>query len=157
MINFMFYVFYHSTKKMGKKVPFFDIFMLWGLNSILFNIKIITPTFLIFLFACHALVHLFLAFQNYLLSAIAPIYSLCFLSQIEYLFIWVYKLNPFTFIGITNNVWSQPWQNFIITCILLYLLLLFFYDMHCLFFKQLLVLENICIFVLVITMVLMCL
>ena len=44
-------------KKMGKKVPFFDIFMFWSLNSILSNIKIITPTFLIFLSACHALVH----------------------------------------------------------------------------------------------------
>ena len=53
---------------MGKKVPFFDIFMLWGLNSILSNTKIITPTFLIFLFACHALVHLFVFSLSKLLT-----------------------------------------------------------------------------------------
>ena len=35
-------------KKMGKKVSFFDTFMLWSFNSILSNIKIMTPPSLFF-------------------------------------------------------------------------------------------------------------
>ena len=53
---------------MGNKMPLFDMFMLFGLNSILSNIKITTPTFLIFPLACYALVYPFIFSLSKLLS-----------------------------------------------------------------------------------------